>query len=917
RTYHEFLLQLENTAQRRIRLSGGGILEEARLRPEEYLSGRAFVLPDEEVTEVELFVQDEGGTILATLPGATSPGDGTLRRFRILDADAGEYVIDTTTGTVRLADSVPPDRTVAIYYETPAGAVGAGGNGSAALVPLDEGNGSLAPTTGTLKRFSFDEAALFDFSTETNADYDGADFRLDLSDGRDALILRAPGLWSPFEAANLYLLPEGIGDDVRYRIVRRATRTPVESDLELRRIRDTDLLQVIRPGSGTRSLGYRYPWAQEPPRDTNARIYGPRADRSVDLAETEILVEYSTSTDRVVLDGDLVPGSVAITSGGRGIPGATVDYDTGAVELPSGVADATAVDITYRVYEDGAGTSDLVFINGNRWSLRPDLDVTLATGLRWTLTDNSYSTELDQHPGQVTVSSGVSWTNPAETLRLTAAAAAQVSQSDTTGYMRLFGSIPEDTVLGPTEDSLFPARAAPALATRTAKYSEEAGGGTDPDLTEANRVYPVYRDYWSSDALGNVSLASYPTLPSADPSTAGSRIGPYLARSTDGGYSGTVGVLEWESLPEGSWTGARIARVGDEADIRDARSVLITYRYIADGTGGAAPKLLLEIGALGEDLDGDGVLDRGRSAVDPAFEFNGGDGVRRAGQDAPTVGNPHSEDVNRNGVIDDETPSAVFSHLLSDEADAAQGWRTVEIPLDVLDRSRLGAVRAVRLVAAAADGTVSAGRIIIGDVRFQRTRSVTVVDTGADASGSVSVVPDPLSGAASLRSRESVVKDRFVPDEEEQRVVRVAWDAGADTVSVEFPIPDFTSRAYGTVRGYFYLDPDTPAPSGGTGEVDLRLSPYRGAPASEAISATIPAEELSGGWHEVALNLETEELSVDGSRSVGSVTVGNGADREVLRLGTVSVSGIEAGGIDAGSLYFDEIHAADARTGFA
>jgi len=915
RTYHEFLLQLENTSQRRIRLAGGAIVEEARLRPEEYLQGRAFVLPDGAVTAVELFVQDENGTVLAT-----PPGGGALRRFRILDAEAGEYVVDATAGTVRLADTVPPDRTVAIYYETSAGPVGTAGNGSAALVPLDDADGSLAPTTGALKPFSFSEPTLFDFSTETEADYDGAGFRLDLSDGRDALILRAPGLWSPFEGANLYALPEGVGSDARYRIVRRYTRTAAENDLQLRRLPGTDILQVIRPGSDTRSLGYRYPWAEEPPRETSARIYGPRTDRSADLTETEILVEYSTPADRLVLDGDLVPGSVAITTGGRGVPGATVDYDTGTVELPPGAADSATVDVTYRVYEDGAGTSDLVFINGNRWTPRPDLDVTLATGLRWTLTDNGYSTELNQHPGQVTVSSGVEWTSPSEELRLGAAGAAQVSQSDTTGYMRLFGSAPEDTVLAPGEDSLFPARAAAGLATRTGDYSEEAGGGTDPDLTEANRVYPVYRDYWSADALGNVSLASYPTLPSADPSTAGSRIGPYLARSTDAEYSGTVGVLEWDALPEGTWTGARIARIGEESDLRDAQSVSITYRYIADGTGGVAPKLLLEIGALGEDLDGDGTLDRGRSAVDPTLEFNGGGGVRRAGQDAPTVGRPHSEDVNRNGVIDDETPSGVFSYLLSAGADAGAGWRTVEISHDdftALDRSRLGAVRAVRLVAAAAGGAVPAGRIIIGEVRFRRTRNVTVVETGTDSSGSVAVVPDPLEEGSSLRSRESIVEDRFVPDEDEQRVVRVGWDAGADSVSVEFPIPEFTPRAYGTVRGYFYLDPETPVTAGGNGKITLGLSPYRGAPSSETISATIPAGELTGGWHEAAITLETEELSIDGSRSAGPVTVGNDVDRELLRIGTVTVSGIEAGGIDAGSLYFDEIHAADARTGFA
>ena len=561
-----------------------------------------------------------------------------------------------------------------------------------------------------------------------------------------------------------------------------------------------------------------------------------------------------------------------------------VNYDTGEIELPGGIVNAGTVDVSYRVYGKGDDTTDLVVINGNRWRPTPDLEFSLATGLRWTLTENGYSTELNQHPGQLTVSSGV--VLEGEELRLEASGAAQVSQSDTTGFMRLYGSSAVDTSLSPNAETVVPARAAKTLPTRTDLYDDTNHGGTDPDLTAANRVLPRYRDYWTSDALGNVTLRAYPSLPDADDDRSNARIGPYVAKSNDSEYTGTVAVLEWDEIPDGSWTGARINHGGDDIDLRDAASVIVTYRYIDDGGGGGAPKLLFEMGSLGEDLDGDGTIDTGRSAVDPTFEFDTPTGPRRAGQDAPSLARPHGEDANRNGLLDLEPASAVFSHLLTDDGDgiaensdtATEGWKRVEIPLDPTDRSRLKSVRAVRIVAAAAGATVPAGRVVIGDILLRRTRSVALTSPGAEGTGRAAVVPDPLTGDDSLRSQKETVGSRFVPDASDQRVVEIAWEDGAGSVTAEFPIPDFSTRAYNTVRGYFYLGA---VPSGGPDEtVTLALRPYRSAPDREQIVATIPADRLTGGWREVAISLAT-----DGGRDRRIAGTRSGGDRRRRRRG--------------------------------
>ena len=905
RTFHEFLLQFENSTEQRLRISGGKVVDEVRIRPEDYLRGRSFVLPDRNVTNVEVLLQDENGSLLGQ-----APDESQYRRYRRLEDAAGDYVVDRQSGTIRLSETVPANRVVAVYYEASARAVGHSNNGIGGLVALDDdgGTGSLAPTTGN-KDFRFDKDNLFEL-TDGNADYDGNDFRLNLSDNRDALILRAPGLWSPFEAANLYRLPDGAGEDARFQLVRRHTNTLVDSPIQLRRISGTTLLQAVRADAAVTEIGYRYPWATEPPADIHARMYGPRSSPTSDLSSSDVLVEYGYSADTIRLTGDIVPGSVAVRSGGQSVSGATVDYTSGTVELPEEITGAGTVDISYRVYGAGGDATDLVFISGNRWTPTPNLDLSLAAGLRWTLTDSGYSTELNQHPGQITVSSGVAWQG--ENLRLEAAGAAQISQSDTTGYMRLFGAASQDVLLTPSAETLFPPRP-PSHPTTT--------------LSAADFVYPRYRDYWSTDALGNVSLGTYPSLPDPDTDRTNARIGPYLSRSTDSGYTGTIAVVEWDQIPGGSWTGARINRDGDDLDLRDAQSIEITYRYIDDGGGGSAPKLLFEIGSLGEDLDGDSSLDRGKSAVDPLLAFDGAGGLRRAGQDAPALTRPHSEDSNRNGVLDPEIPSAVFSHPLT--LTTATGWQTEEIPLTGVSgataRSHLSAVRAARIIVEADGSNVTGGRLLIGEIRIRRGKSVTLADAGADNSGSVGVVPDPLpdpnTGGASLRSRFDTVKSRFAPDSDEQRVISLSWDDGAETVAAEFTLPDFSTRAYRTLTGFFFLDaPPFVTGSGGTDQtVTLRLAPYRNAPDDESVTVVLPADRLTGGWHEVSIDLKDETVRLDGTRlASAAVQTGNRADDELLRLASLTVNGIgTTGQIGTGTLYFDELHATDPQTGFA
>mgnify|MGYP006269738293 FL=1 len=904
-TYHELLVRLENSQAREAVFLGGRRLDQDRRGAGAWLRRRAFVLPDRPVQDLEVLVADPDGSVAAGSGWEGAP------RFRRLAESDGDYVVDRSAGTLRLSESVAESgRTVAVFYRTAGGApVGAGSAGIESMVPLDAD--SLSPTSGARIDFSFSSDRLFDLLTGTTAGGDPDQgppldaYRLPLADGRNALILARRGLWSPFEAANLYALPEGLSgsdDSLRVELVRRGTGDPIDNAglYQLRRIPDRALVEVTA-GRDPESLEYRYPFAARPPRTASAAIYGPNARRSDDPSDVDLLVRTAgsaTEAGEVQLDGAVVPGSLSVSVDGRTLDGFSFDPASGLLTLPDSVSPSSRVEVRFREFVPGEGGSDLVVVSGNTWQPREELSMSLAAGLRWTLSDRSFSTAEDEHPGSVTLSGGVS--HQGERLELEVDGAVQLTQADTTGLLRLAGAGPETLRLAPDAENLFPSA---------------ADAGT---LEPADRVLPPYRDAWSVDALGNVSLLTYAQQLPADEPGSGARVGPWLANSSDAAYTGPVAVTEWDTLAPEAWAGTLLRFTESPTDLRDIGTLAFDYRLLppAGSTaqpGGGTLELLIRVGATDEDLDGDGVLDEGRSRSDPLLEFNAAGVARAAGQDAPGLAAAHSEDANGNGVLDPAGAGGLLERTLSPNS-ASGAWQRASVDLSDLssaERQLLADSSAVEIVVRNTDGGtgVSGGRLLVGAVELSRSGSGVRLLADGNGSARASRAEDPQAGDQSLRSRYPRVGERLAGTADEQRVYTLDWSGGDGTeVTLELDTAAVTTGRYATIGVYLYLD-DSAEAAGSDDELRLRLTPYRGAPASETLQVTVPADELTGGWNELSIP-DGAAPRIDG-RPAGSVDQRPAAGT-VLRRMEVSVLGMSQG-----RLLVDELHARDPQVGLA
>ncbi|TVR85791.1 MAG: hypothetical protein EA428_15235, partial [Spirochaetaceae bacterium] len=713
RSSHEALLRYESSGSERMTFIGMNELREERIEPGSYIRGRFFVLPDGDVEDLRLYLEDAEGSIV--------DGDGR-RRYRQADLDA-EAVVSRSAGTLYLREAAAGQ--VVVSYTKGGQPVGTGGAGL--------GEDALVGPLGA------DEGALLDPDVRSDFDFGaGSYYGLDLGslattiDGRQALVLYRPGAFNPFEVQRYYETETDPAADSDTLFVRRGGLREV-SFAPVRAARldaESKALEVIapdEPGTDPRAAAFRYPFLGTEPEAP--RLYGPRPQRAPGSTNFEILVRGLRPVSALSLGSDIVPGTVRVQRNGATDNSFTVDYRTGRLETPLPINPSDVIEVSFRSYSGGGIGGDLLFAFGNRFQVTDNLDAALALGLRWHLLGAPYSTEPNQHPGAVTLSGELDYRGTNLDLLLDGAVSLQVP--DTTGYLRLLGMEGNEQRLGVRDHTVVPA-APPSDA--AAAYIEPAegtnvlnggGGLLDYGLSQDNRGRLFYRDFRRSEGLGTPQLQDYTWSPPSSQSYAyedGGRIGPYTALARGDGIDGQVMVMEFDIADNGErWVGAQMRPPNfADLDLSQVGRVEIEW-YVPDDLGGDV-EVYLQLGALEEDLDGDGRLDRGSSRLQPQFPFrDAGRGIELlAGDGIPGAVFVNSEDGNRNDVLDGEAPGQIVTRRMasSNATLPTAGWRRDSFHLGPTERARLSKVRGARIIVVRDSGTPVAGRLLVSELRF-------------------------------------------------------------------------------------------------------------------------------------------------------------------------------------------------------
>ena len=434
RSEHELLVRYEPSAEQRKIFYGMNEASEKRIAPSSWTRGRFFVLPDADVENLTLYIEDDDGNISA---------EGGTWREADLDATA---VYSAEKGFIYLRE--PAAGRVAVHYTKGGAPVGDVSLGTDALVGVtgDTADDVLDPGSGPLQFF---------FDGTNDADYLGVDFlslRADIA-GNQSLLLYRPGAFNPFEIANRYDISDlSSAQDLETEFVRKGEYSEREVAGQAIAVNeDQTLLSVINADRDPRHHSNRYPFAENFP-----ELYGPNPTDKDGYTDFQILATGLTPVGQLTIDGNVVPGSVTVLRNGVEDPSFEVNHESGVITSPFPIFPNDVIEVVYRVYGSGGG-GDLLAASGNRISLGPQTDLTLALGTRWNVVRGNYSVTPTDHPGSVTASAAVEHTTDYFSGYLDAAV--QLSVPDTTGYLRLLGMEEKETEVPAADGNMFPAAA--------------------------------------------------------------------------------------------------------------------------------------------------------------------------------------------------------------------------------------------------------------------------------------------------------------------------------------------------------------------------------------------------------------------------------------------------------------------------
>ena len=893
-TAHQVALRYDPAQADEVHYRGSSLVEEERLGVRSFMQGRFFILPDDNVEGLEVYLQDDSGVYT----------DGSGRRYRRFgDADMS---ISSADGLVFLKKPAGGD--LVVHYTKGGLAVGNASLGGGALCGVD---GDVLDLDAGAVDFVFNGTVYLGITLSTLARTIG---------GKTALLLYSPGEWSPFELQGTYP-SAGLGSIDTDRISARLTdrNSSDGTVLPIVGFQDADILRISPEGSSIRDHAARYPllnYTSDFP--SAAEVYGPDSAGSTTAFDKELLLEKLSPVSSYNIGTNALEGSLEVLRNGVPTGNYTFNPETGEINFfipPSG---NERIDITYRTQTAKAVGGDIYaviandFTFGERWSA--DLDV----GLRWNADPNAYITEEGEAEGSILGSGRITYSS--ERFTASIEGGINVSSPNTTGRLRLFGM--DNTAYSV---SLGPENFYPGAPVSSGQY----GGTGGLDLPHSDRGALYYRDYYDYSFTQGYSLRHYSWTPPADQIYSydeiggDNRIGPYLV-STDDETEGNAMVLEYE-LETGQWVGGTLPIAwGDGAvDLSHARAITLLMKSL--GRTGAVPAgdidIHLLLGRLSEDLDDDGNLDEESSPYDQGFTFNIPGGatasVTPALTWAPQDSRVNTEDLDGNGVLDGNAAPLAEPFIAASEETAGVtspslepgGWYRITIPLDAEAREKLQAVTAMEIVLEENDGAPAAGRILVADIELEGSPF-----TGSAAGGTAVDVYtralDPGSGDYDKLYSHSDAELLNGDSTYNTRVLMIDWDdpvpGPSDTVTVTGFLNPADLGNYESLSFFMKTGPNPP---------DL-LTLTVSNPAGEgmAVEFTPPA---STGWSKYTWDLDADsddERITRNGNSLGGADVSSSS--AVLTRRKRSAEGVNRMTITAdisseGSIQIDEFYLHD------
>ena len=856
---HNATLRIEDFGIKKKRYIGTKEISETVIHPAAYLRGRYFFLPDTEIDFIEIYEE-----VPANSQESVRADDGNY--YAPLPKTA--YRVSLSTGAVTLTEQAR--RRILVYYEKNGLPVGDPANGREALAGLQDG-------------FPDPDANRIDFAF-TDTGYLSVrldELRVEIgAAAKGALLLYDPAAFSPFEDCGNYdagfVLPEEQAE-MQIEIGTPGAPLPGSEVDFLVSLFDPASFRIFNSSVESSQQPFRYPLASG-----FQFCYGPNARDGDNRVKERLLLIIRQDNEAFQLESP-VAGSVIVRRNGFRETDFTVEQ-SGELIFDKPVSPGERIDVLYRTDSGEESTASLSFGLTNGFTIPGGLFAYITLAGNWNINPESYATTPDQYPGAIELHTGFELDR--EIIDTQADASLTVSTPDTTGVYRVFGGEENEAYFQVDEAAVFPS-AAPS------------------GFLEADRGILYYSDYVSYGVGGKSGLNRYDwsEIP-PDQVFAyknGNPTGPYAVSTTGDGVGSTAVALDFELEENGNWVGAQLplSPGGEPPDLSRYEGIQFYWKYApGDERKGSADDLevYVQIGYLDEDIDGDGTLDAESSSFDSGFLFN--DKTRNirltvgGRSDQPDFAQS-SEDVNRNGVLDDEASSIVsrsFSFESAYYPESAWG-QPVTLLFSEDERRRVRNASSWRIVVESASDEIVRNRLLVTGLAMLGSS----FSTQPLAAGSVTASE---KADTSLQESYPDIMSRFNPDGDPQKVTSFAWSGvdttegwTADGLSFGTPLADYKELCFFILGSKDTAD--TP-----------RLTLNFDHSSQSALSVTFPLPK-DNVWHRYSIDLASGNLTRDGE-IIGSGEI----DKSIAVIDSMS---IRCTGSPSGVFLFDELHLSNTK----
>ncbi len=862
---HQFLIRFDPAELQEKNYIGKYEVDSARVKPESYIKGRFFLLPDSNVEDLVVYLEDING-----------PYSDGIHNFRV--ADSSDAVISAQEGLVFFRS--PLNVRAAVSYTKAGVSVGDATLGIGFLARdsdgLSPGSAGILDITGT-DQFQFNTADEY-----LGIDMDSWALTIN---SETSLLIYEPGVFSPFEILSFYSLPYSIpSDPALFRAVLADINLNTGTQLEFSPESESGLLRLLFTGDSLREPGNRYPLAVSIGQD--ALIYEQERGLTGKPPEKELLFQKLVPAGAYNLGEDVLEGSISVTVNGIKETRYTFNSDSGILEFSFPVPEDAGIKINYRTAAESGKGGDLLLGFGSEFNFSDNFKMDVGAGLRWNILDSKYIDKPGKSGGSILGAGGLTYSG--DNLNFELNGGISLYNPNTTGILRLAGMNESGFNIPLSYDFLYPA-ASPETAVAT---------GTRGKL--------YYRDYHYYDSSGSSVLKDYDwDLPGNQiyPYTDGGRTGPYIA-GTGSETDGNAVVLDYDLAP-GEWTGGRaVLTMGSEPlDLSGTRTISFRWKHLAPSGSITAH---IRVGKLAEDLDGDGVLDKELSLYSSGFNFDDSSDIMKIGL-APDGksgnGISDSEDLDGNGILDGEGSSLVLTKSQgTDFSPPDSTWQTVTLNLSPSDRSKLRSVTGFEIIITD-DGSGSSGKLLISSVSMAGAESVIKPDTAP--------APDQVVISREISETETAISDPllvtsypetsvYLSGTGVQKVEEIIWDRDGTWESTRFTeavdLADYS-------RISFYMKTPSPAPD----SITFSFT----SPRDRGVSITfIPVE--SSSWIKYTLDYRLGTLTAD--NSLLTATGWNKRDPQEKNINRITLTALCTSG---GQLLIDEIHMEEPVTGIS